>query len=156
MEFNGTFFATIISFLVFVFIMNRLLYAPIRNIVCLRNNVINDNYKTADENNAKAEELTEKMTADIAEAREEAREKYNELLGEFKEQRIDKLRTAKNQSAEKLESVYAELENVSNEVKTNLKFRITDLANDIVEKVLGCRSDAQGFNNDEIDKILYH
>ena len=33
MEFNGTFFATVISFLVFVFIMNKLLYEPIYKIV---------------------------------------------------------------------------------------------------------------------------
>ena len=33
---------------------------------------------------------------------------------------------------------------------------MTDLANDIVEKVLGYRSEVQGFDNDTVNDILYH
>ena len=43
MEFNATFLATIISFIVFVFLMNKILYAPILNIMEERKNFINDN-----------------------------------------------------------------------------------------------------------------
>ena len=45
---------------------------------------------------------------------------------------------------------------MSNEVKANLRDRMADLANDIVEKVLGYRSEVQGFDNDTVNKILYH
>ena len=33
MEFNGTFLASIVSFIVFVFLMNKVLYAPMGKIV---------------------------------------------------------------------------------------------------------------------------
>ena len=45
--------------------------------------------------------------------------------------------------------------NVSNEVKEGLKSSMTDLANDIVEKVIGYRSEVQGFDNQKVDEILY-
>ena len=32
---------------------------------------------------------------------------------------------------------------------------MNDLANDIVEKVLGYRSEVQGFNDDAVNEILY-
>ena len=50
---------------------------------------------------------------------------------------------------------YETLKNVSNEAKESLKGRMKDLANDIVEKVLGYRSEVQGFDDDSVNNILY-
>ena len=47
------------------------------------------------------------------------------------------------------------INNVSNETKEALKGRMTDLANDIVEKMIGYRSEVQGFDNDTVNRILY-
>ena len=156
MEFNGTFFVSIISFLVFVFIMNKMLYAPVHRIVDERNNFINGNYNKANENNAKAEELSADIDKKILEAKEDARGKYNELLAGYKDQRTDIIKDAQSKSHDDLEQAYTNLNNVSNEAKENLKGKMTDLANDIVEKVLGYRSEIQGFNNDKVNDILYH
>ncbi len=156
MEFNGTFFVSIISFLVFVFIMNKMLYAPVHRIVDERNNFINGNYNKANENNAKAEELSADIDKKILEAKEDARGKYNELLAGYKDQRTDIIKDAQSKSHDDLEQAYTNLNNVSNEAKENLKSKMTDLANDIVEKVLGYRSEIQGFNNDKVNDILYH
>ena len=48
-----------------------------------------------------------------------------------------------------------QLENLSNETKESLKNSMTDLANDIVEKVIGYRSEIQGYDNKTVDEILY-
>ena len=155
MDFNGTFFAAIISFLVFVFIMNKLLYEPVRKIVNERNNFINGNYESANNNNRKAEELSKERDEKIAASKENAREKYNEILAEYKEQRTNIVKNAQNESHKELEQASIDLNNISNETKESLKWKMTDLANDIVEKVLGYRSEVQGFNNDRINEILY-
>ena len=55
MEFNGTFLATIITFIVFVFLMNKILYAPVLNIMEERRRVIDGNYQTASDNDTKTE-----------------------------------------------------------------------------------------------------
>jgi len=57
MEFNGTFLATIITFILFVFVMNKVLYAPLLGIMEERKKFIDSNYKDANENDAKSAEL---------------------------------------------------------------------------------------------------
>ena len=48
-----------------------------------------------------------------------------------------------------------ELENLSNEVKVGLRNSMTDLANDIVEKIIGYRSEISGFDEDAVNKVLW-
>jgi len=155
MEFNGTFFISIMSFLVFVFIMNKLLYEPVHKIIKERNDFINGNYGVANANYAKAEELDDNRNTKIIEAKEDGRVKYNKLLDDYKEQRADIVKNAQNETHNDLEKAYSNLDNISNEAKEKLKWKMTDLANDIVEKVLGYRSEVQSFNNDKINEILY-
>lgn len=155
MEFNGTFFAAIISFLVFVFLMNKVLYEPIQKIMKERDALVNSNYSEAENNNKKAEELLEEHDAKIVDAREDARTKYNEILDEYKEQRADIVSNAQSAAKDDLEQAYASLQNVSEDAKQKLKWHIGGLANDIIEKVLGYRSDIQELDNDTVDKILY-
>ena len=156
MEFNGTFFVTIISFILFVFFMNKMLYSPVRKIVNERNNYIQGNYDKAAENNQKAEELSKNREEKLVEAKDDAREKYNELLSEYKNERADIVNNAQSESNAELNIAYEKLNDVSNEAKEGLKSHMTDLANDIVEKVLGYRSEIQGFDNTKVDDILYH
>lgn len=47
MEFNATFLVSVISFLVFVFIMNKIFYAPLTRIVDERNELLDANYSDA-------------------------------------------------------------------------------------------------------------
>ena len=155
MEFNGTFFATIISFIVFVFLMNKILYKPILNIMSQRKDFIEENLSSAHNNNEKAESLIKKREEGLNAAKEDAREKYNEVLSGYKNERAEIIQNAQSVNNTELENAYSELENVSNEAKEGLKNRMTDLANDIVEKVLGYRSEIQGFDNDKVNEILY-
>jgi len=155
MEFNGTFFASIISFLVFVFVMNKLLYEPVHKIVKERNDFINGNYKYADENCAKADALEKEKDEKIIGAKESAREKYNEIISEYKDQKSDIIKKAQGEAHSDIDEAYANLNNVSAQAKENLKGKMTDLANDIVEKILGYRSQVQEFDNEKVDKILY-
>lgn len=155
MEFNGTFLASIISFIVFVFLMNKILYAPILNIIEERRNFINGNLNAAEQNNAKAASISEEKDKMLVSAKDTARAKYVETLDEFKTQRSEIITEAQDKAKEELLNSNYELSNVSNEAKMALKGKMTDLANDIVEKVLGYRSNVEHVDNEEIDKILY-
>lgn len=156
MEFNGTFFVSIISFVVFVFLMNKVLYSPMRKIVADRKNFIDTNYELAETNKLKAEKLSDEREQKIRQAKNDAHINYNNIINGFKEQKINIVAQANQQTNDELENAYEHLYNVSNETKNVLKTKMTDLANDIVEKILGYRSEVQGFDNDAIDKILYH
>lgn len=156
MEFNATFIASIISFLVFVFLMNKILYAPMEKIVRERQSYIDENYNQAEENHQKAEELSAEKENKLAKARIDAKANYVSTVSEFKEKRGEIVKNAQNENNNEVNNAYNDLNNISDYAKQNLKGKMTDLANDIVEKVLGYRSEIQGFDNEAVDRILYH
>lgn len=155
MEFNGTFLVSIISFIVFVFLMNKILYSPMEKIVSQRKNFIDDNINTANENNKKADELSVEREEKLDGAKNDARTRYNESVNGFKEQRTMLVKKTQDETNNELTLAYENLNNISNQTKEGLKGKMTDLANDIVEKVLGYRSEVQGFDNDTVNNILY-
>ena len=156
MEFNATFLATIVSFIVFVLLMNKILYAPILNIMEQRKSFIDGNYDDAKKNEAKIEKLVQKKEEKLLEAKNEAKEIFNESVDEFKAQKDKIVEEAQAEAKEEIEQSRIDLENISNEAKEALKGSMTDLANDIVEKVIGYRSEVQGFDGRTVDEILYN
>ncbi len=156
MEFNATFLVTIISFIVFVYLMNKILYAPIQKVVTEREDFVNSNLKDAETNNDKAKALSEDRDNKISNARNDARLVYIDSLNDYKKQKDDYIHNTQEDVNNELNNAYQGLENLSNETKEGLKGKMTDLANDIVEKMLGYRSEVPYFDNDKVNKILYH
>ena len=155
MEFNGTFFATIITFIVFVFVMNKILYAPILEIMEERKNFIDSNYKDAKENDEKTETLSQEREEKLDEAKDDARAKYLETVDGFKEKRDEEIGAVQSEVRNELERANEELKNLSDSVKDELKGSMTNLASDIVEKVIGYRSEVQGFDNEIVSSVLW-
>lgn len=155
MEFNATFLATIISFIVFVFLMNKILYAPILNIMEERKNFVDGNYNSASENDAKSEELINQKEEKISEAKEEARNRYISKLDKYKAEKSEIISGAQNSVKDEIEQAKSDLRGLSDEVKNGLKGSMTDLANDIVEKVVGYRSEIQSFDDNKVNEILW-
>lgn len=155
MEFNGTFLASILSFIIFVFAMNKLLYAPIAQIVKQREDLISENLQYADENNKKASELAQERNDKLDNAKNEARAKYLETVEGFKDEKGAILNNAKGEADKELAEAYSNLNNLSDEVKASLKSRMTELAGDISEKILGYRSEIKNFDNEAVDRIFY-
>ena len=155
MEFNATFLVTIISFIVFVYLMNKILYSPIQKIVVERENFVNSNLTEAESNNNKAQKLSEDRANKIAGARNDARLVYIDSLNGYKKQKDDFIHNTQEEVNQELIEAYQGLENLSNETKEGLKAKMTDLANDIVEKMLGYRSEVPYFDNDKVNRILY-
>ncbi len=155
MEFNGTFLATIITFVVFVFVMNKVLYTPILEIMEKRKTFINSNYSDAKTNDEKSAILENEHQSKLNEARENARSKYLKSVDEFKSHRTDEINAVQSEVREVLKNANEELKHLSDSVKDELKGRMTDLASDIVEKVIGYRSEVQGFDNDKVSSVLW-
>ena len=156
MEFNETFIATILTFIVFVFLMNIILYRPILGIMGKREQFIDENYKNAKNNNSKAEILVNQKEERLTIAKNDARGRYISLLDGFKIEKNNIINNAQNLAKENIEKSTEELNNESNQIKENLKSKITDLASYIVEKILGYRSDIQNFDDNKVNEVLYH
>ena len=155
MEFNGTFLAVIITFIVFIFIMNKILYRPILDIMERRKEFIDSNYKSAGENNAKTDELAAEKEEKLNGARDDARGKYIEKVDGFKTRKAEIISDAQTAANDELERSREELKGTSDEVKNALKGSMNDLANDIVEKVIGYRSEIEGFDDEKVNEVLW-
>ena len=155
MDFNGTFLATIVTFILFVFVMNKILYAPILGIMEERKSFIDSNYKDARENDKKSDELLTERNDELNNAKDEAREKYLSTVDEFKKERQSKIESAQDVEKQELERSNDELAHLSDEVKDGLKGSMANLASDIVEKVIGYRSEVQDFDSSVVNSVLW-
>ena len=126
MEFNATFLASIISFLVFVFLMNKILYSPMEKIVKERQKFIDENFNSADENYKKADGLEHQREEKLVGAKNEARSKYNDSVNGFKVQKADILKQAQDKTNAELEEEYQKLNNISNDTKIMYPFESFD------------------------------
>ena len=124
-EFNATFLIAMISFVVFIIIMNAILYKPILSIINKRENYIDENLNAAKNSKEKAQEI-------LAELTEEA-----------------KATTQKNIASIK-ENLHNEEIQTTNALSENIKL----LAESISEKVLGEKTSIDNVDYELINKVL--
>lgn len=136
--------------------MNKILYEPINKIVAQRQSFIDENLHSADENRKKADEISAQKDEKLKGARNDAKNRYSEAIDAFKSQKDDIVNSARNAAGEELAREYDNLGNLSNEAKNALKARMNELANDISEKILGYRSNVEGFDDETVNRILYN
>lgn len=136
--------------------MNKILYEPINKIVAEREVFIDSNLRSADEIHKQAEAIALQKDEKLQKARNDARNHYSEAVTGFKAQKESLVISAKQETDAELGKAYEELNNLSNDAKASLKGRMNELANDISEKILGYRSEIQGFDDDAINRILYN
>lgn len=156
MEFNATFLATIISFIIFVYLMRTVLYEPIQKIIDERVSYFETNSKIASDNKNKAAKLSNEKELRIADTRNIAKKNYVEAINLVTEQKKELINTAQNNIKEDLKVNSEQLLRLSDEMKSVLKLRISNLANDIVEKITGQKSVDNNYNDDIVNKVLYH
>ena len=137
LEFNATFFVAMFSFIIFMIIMNSILYKPLERIQKERAELIkneNDATKLTEE---KTENLKQQQQANIEKSRLIARDNFNKKVSEYKERKETILSTARDLAKKDLAIANAELEGDEREAKLLLKAQINDLASAVASKVLG-------------------
>lgn len=133
-EFNATLLVSIISFVVFMFIMNMIFYNPILSIMRKREDYIRTNYTDSEQNNEGAKELKEEYEKEFETAKQIARKKMNEEIEQSQklaDEKVHQVRDkAKNEIQSKKEILIQEKNNIVKSVNTE------DLANIITDKIL--------------------
>ncbi len=137
MEFNATFLISTISFVAFVLIMNRILYAPMSQIVEKRKAYLDANAAEAEKNQTKAQEILADKDAKIADTKAQAKGK---VAVEMEKNKQIKLETAKNKKVELTEAVSnhkKELDDEKSALTSDLKGRAQEIADTILGKIGG-------------------
>ena len=154
MEFNGTFIVAFISFIIFTFIMNIILYKPINDIVQKRKKYIDDNYNEAKDNSQKTKTILEDRKNKLSKARFEAKEKVDTQVNAAKNKKDEITKNAKHQAKESIEAQRLQTLNESNEGKAALKGEIKNLAQMISDKFLNSDEKIADVDNNLVERIM--
>ncbi len=137
MEFNATFLVSIISFVLFTLIMNKIFYKPIEKIVNERQNFLDETFSSAKKSSEEADKIfrdrDEKLQASLVNSKNiiakgtlEANNTASQLTMQAKQNSKDKIVSMKN-----------EIQKESEQLDKSLAPQIESLANDIVSKIMG-------------------
>ena len=136
MDFNATFLICTVSFIVFVFIMNQILYKPVAKIVAKREKYINDNEQSAADDTDKANKLIKNREEKVQTANKEAGKIILEKSNSAKEEKADMLNKAQESLRQNIEAN----KNLLIQEKTQSTEKIADgvqnMADIIVKKFL--------------------
>lgn len=136
-EFNATFLVAMLSFVVFIMIMNAIFYRPILNIMRKRDEYINSNYDEAKELSEQAEKLDIKKAETIQQTQNECRTEIKNVVENAQglaSKNVQDARTeVKNEIQLKKDSLVREREALEGVLKSSV---VTDLASSITSKFM--------------------
>ena len=101
LEFNATFLVSMISFIVFIIIMNAIFYKPIFKVINEREKYINDRYDDAKNSKDKAQKLLDEKDKRLNETLFEAKKIVSDRVNQANEEAKTKTDNAKTDSAKK-------------------------------------------------------
>lgn len=136
MEFNATFLILIISFIIFVLLMNKILYKPLENIVQERENFIKDNYSNAQKADSKSDSLLKQKAEILAEAKLNAKSSMNKALEEANRASIEMLKNAKDEYTQNTEAKKQQLYSEKSDIESKMNENTEIIAQLVSDKLL--------------------
>lgn len=136
LEFDGTFIFALISFIIFVLIMNVILYRPITKIMEERQKFYDKNKKTVMESKKKAEDILQEKQDKILSAKLEAANILQNTQDKIKSNRETALNKKKDEVKVLLSSNETKMAEEKNRVKEELQNEVDTFVKMAVSKVL--------------------
>ncbi len=137
MEFNATFIAAFISFIVFTVVMNLILYKPINSIVQKRKELVDANYEEASKNAEKKDEVLQEREEKLLKAAEDSRALLAQKTADVNKRKDEMTSKAKAEAQKNIDAYNLYYTNATNEAKAFLRNEVVSLAQAISDKFLG-------------------
>ena len=137
LEFNATFFVAMVSFIIFMIIMNALLYKPLARIQKERAELISDENEAKKLTEEKTEKLKQHQQETIEKSKIIAKENFNKKVNEYKIRKEQIIESSKSLAKKDLAISNAKLNGDEREARLLLKPQIIEFASAIASKVLG-------------------
>lgn len=154
-EFNATFLVAMLSFVVFIIIMNAIFYNPILNIMKKREDYINSNYCEAKNCSEKASQLRNEHDSTIQETKAKCRMDIKNTIEKVQNEANEKTHSARERSKSEIQSkkevLLKDEQNLKNTVKSTV---VKELASTIASKLLGENSTVSDVNYDIVNKVM--
>lgn len=154
MEFNATFIASAISFIVFALIMNAIFYKPLGKIVGERQELVDDHYEQAALAKERAEALLREKEQKLEHSRHDAKKIITEKADSAKQQKAALTGDAQQAAAGTISVAKDELQKSKTEAQDVLSTQVVELAQDISSKVLGEKISIETVDKNLINEMM--
>lgn len=136
-EFNATFIIAMLSFVVFIMIMNTIFYQPILNIIRKRDNYINSNYEESKNNEQTAKEIENKRNSQINATHSKCRKEFYTAVNKLQENVAEEVKQAKEANKNTILAEKDKLSKKEQELQQTLQGSVVEeLAASITAKLL--------------------
>lgn len=138
LEFNATFIVAIISFAVFIVIMNAIFYRPILEIIKKRDDYINSNYFDTEKNESETKYQKTNYSNSLTETQQKCIKDYINAKEQTHNFALENLKKARIEAKEEITSNKQSLIAQENQLmKTLEENSIDDIATSITSKIMG-------------------
>ena len=132
-EFNATFIIAMLSFVIFILIMNAIFYQPVLNIIRKREDYIQSNYEDSANSEKNAKQIDEDRDKQINSVQKE----FYTAVNQLQENAAGKIKDAKESSKNAILNEKSRLSQEEAVLQQKLQSSVVeDLANSITEKLL--------------------
>lgn len=155
MQFNATFIVAMLSFIVFIMIMNAIFYNPILRIIRKRNDYINSNYEDAKRFDAETKEDNDTYASKIEQTQDKCRHEIRGAIASAHVVSNSKIAEARQLCKTEIQKEKDNVIQESNALKDTVKSTVVkDLASVIVKKLTGSSIDTELVNMDSVNRIM--
>lgn len=137
MEFNATFLVSAISFLVFVFLMNKIFYAPLSDIIEKREKLVDDTLNEARTSREQASGILTERDNKLLKAHDDSKKIISSGVEKANAESKEIIQKAKNDSTDELNTQKSNLLAQNDDVKSRLNSTVNELSDVITSKILG-------------------
>jgi F-type H+-transporting ATPase subunit b len=136
LEFNWTFIAMLVNFLLLLFILNAILFKPLLKIVKGRDDTVKGNLDAARDMTSKREESIAGLNRELAESRSKAKDIFESLKGEAVSKQKEVHSAAEAEAASILEKARAEIKSEAEKARNALRADVDKFSDEIVRKLV--------------------
>ena len=134
---DWTLLIQMINFLVFLFLMNLILYRPIRRIVAERKKLMADKQEGIDRLEAEVRAVIQDYDSKLIESRRTGFQKIQELKAAGYEQEKELLRQRSEEASSKLQQMRAQIQNDIGVARDELREQVRSFSVQLAQKILG-------------------
>jgi F-type H+-transporting ATPase subunit b len=134
---DHTLFIQIADFLLLLFVMNILVYRPIRNILSKRKNEMSSTEDLTQSLGQKTSQCSNELNANISNTRKQGIKERDILKSEGDEQEQKILKNTYSLAQEKIDKARKELEEARLRARDSLQAEVKGFSTDLVKKLLG-------------------
>jgi F-type H+-transporting ATPase subunit b len=153
-ELNGTIVIFVVSFLIFMWLLNQIMLKPVGNVIEQRSKLIEADLEAGKKARAEAQQMLERYEDDLKKIRHEAHAVLTRASEEITRERNSQLERVSKEGQTKLDKAKADIAAERERLIDSLVAEEKELVETITRKVLGDESVQVSLDNSQVRRTL--